>query len=205
LNVSPLNWQSLVFLIPLGVGFILAIGAALGHGGGVEPAGDAAGDQDDGDDHPGHGDGVDGLAVGRMPLLLRAMVFSLVFGGLGLCLGYLLGDAGGGGRGQLAATIAAAGAGAWWSTRRIARLFARRLPLLETEAVARWELVGATGRAVLAIGPASGLAQVRDRRGNLHQVACRTLAGEPALAAGAEVLLVEHDERGNLYRVAATR
>jgi hypothetical protein len=45
--------------------------------------------------------------------------------------------------------------------------------------------------------------QVRDRRGNLHQVACRTLAGEAPLPPGAEVLLVDHDERTHVYRVSS--
>jgi hypothetical protein len=100
------------------------------------------------------------------------------------------------------AALVALAATAWIST-RLARLFTQRLPLLETETVGRRELLGSTGRAVLPVGPAGGLVQVHDRRGNLHQLPCRTLEGEPALAAGAEILLVDYDEPRAIYRATA--
>jgi hypothetical protein len=45
--------------------------------------------------------------------------------------------------------------------------------------------------------------QVRDRRGNLHQLSCRTLHGEPTLPLGSDVLLVEYDGHRGVYRATA--
>src|SRR5262249_44714908 len=112
---------------------------------------------------------------------------------------YLLTALPSGVRAAIAAGLAAAGS--WWVSGRIARVFARRL--VETETVTRRDLLGATGRAVLAIGPSAGVAQVHDRRGNLHQVHVRTLAGEGALPPGAEILLVDYDEEARVYRAVA--
>jgi Protein of unknown function (DUF1449) len=185
------GWQSLVFLIPLGVGCLVALGAALGLAeGGAGPAGGEHVEDD------GHDDGA--FAAGRVPLMVRLMLFTLTFGGLGLSLGYLLGGLAGW---RILGIGAVAAIGAWVSSVAVGRLFARRLPLLESETIKRAELLGASGRAVLAIGPGAGLVQVHDRRGNLHQVAARTLAGEAALPAGAAVLLVDYDEREKIVRV----
>jgi hypothetical protein len=201
--MSLLSWQTLVFLIPLGVGCLLALGAAFGLGAGDD--GEAGGDG--GGHHGGH-DGAHHpdtwLGLGHLPLTIRLMLLSLTFGGIGLCLSYLL--AGGVGRSTLGGlgTVAVALVGAWWVSGRLARLVARRLPLLETETVRRQDLLGSTGRAVLAIGPTGGLAQVHDRRGNLHQVRCHTLPDEAPLPAGADVLLVDYDEEARLYRATAS-
>jgi hypothetical protein len=133
-----------------------------------------------------------------VPLAVRLMLFTLSFGGLGLSLGYLVGGFAGW---RILGIGAVAGFGAWASSVAVGRLFARRLPLLESEAIKRVELLGATGRAVLPLGPGSGLVQVHDRRGNLHQVAARTLAGEAGLPAGAAVLVVDYDEHEKIVRV----
>lgn len=174
--MANLSWQCLVFLIPIGLGTLLAIGAALGLEGGAE---------DDG---------------GVAPLSFRLMVWALSFGGIGLCVGYLGGREGAVG---MAVTTLASALVAWWISRRVGWLFATRLPLLETESAGRRDLVGTGGRAVLAIGPGSGLAQVHDARGKLHQVVCRTLSGEAPIAPGAAVLLVDYDEARAVYRASA--
>ena len=197
-----LSWHNLIFLIPLGVGCLLGIGAALGLAGDGAAAGEheAAGDQ--ASDRPGDGDAGWSLAIGRVPLTVSLMLLSLSFGGIGLSIIYLLGGLI---HERAAVTLAAAGVAALaslWISGGAVRLFARKLPLLESQTVARGDLRGATGRAILAVGPVTGLAQVHDRRGNLHQVACRTLSGE-ALPAGTEVLLIEYDERDGVFRVAS--
>jgi hypothetical protein len=80
-----------------------------------------------------------------------------------------------------------------------ARFLARRVPLLESETVRRADLVGATGRLVLPASEWGGVAQVRDQRGNLHQVICRLQVGDSPLPSGAEVLLVDYDARTSRY------
>jgi hypothetical protein len=195
-----LSWQSLVFLIPIGMGTALAIGAAfaLGEDGVDQPA--------EGDDTQGEGGG-QGHApdIGRIPLTVRLMFWSLSFVGTGLCATYLMSGL------DIVpprlGTIIAAKLGlllAFLVDRKLARLCARRLPLLETQTINRRDLLGSTGHAVLPIGPEGGLVQVHDRRGNLHQVPARTFPGEPALAAGAEVLLVDHDPQKGVFHATGS-
>jgi hypothetical protein len=193
---SLLAWQSLVFTIPVGFGALLALGAAFGLGVGVGH---------DGHGFWGAGPGDDTLAVlgvGRLPLTLRLMVLSLAFGGAGLVLSPLVSQlvSSANVAGAIEAGLALASAAV--VDRRAARLVARRMPLLESETVSRAELVGATGHVVLTVSSSGGLAHVLDRRGNLHQVACRVAAGEASVPAGAEILLVEHDDARNLYFVS---
>jgi hypothetical protein len=186
------QWQSLLFLIPLGVGGLLALGAALG----------VMGEGDGHHDGDGDGDGDDGstwLALGKVPVTVRLMLLTVPFGSLGLATTHLLGQQTGGWRVLVAAAVAVLGT--WAVAGRVARLFRDRVRMVETETISRRELVGGVGRAVLGIGAASGLAQVKDRRGNLHQVSCRTLDGEVVLRAGAEVLVVDYDEEGKVFYV----
>jgi hypothetical protein len=79
----------------------------------------------------------------------------------------------------------------------------RRVPLFETETIRLVELVGKTGRLVVGASPTTGAAQVRDGRGNLHQVTCRTDAFEQPLPSGTEVILVEYQQERRSFVVAA--
>jgi hypothetical protein len=199
-----LSWQSLIFLIPIGVGTILAIGAAFAvDSDGVGGAGHAGPEHGlgAGFDHD-HDHGPAALPDGgRVPITIRLMLATLTFGGVGLAVSYLFG-----GEAPTPSTLATVGAGvgglvgSLFVSRLVARLFAQRWPLLETETIGRRDLLGSTGRAVLPLGPAGGVVQVHDRRGNLHQLPCRTLVGEPALPVGAPVLLVDYDEGRGVYR-----
>ena len=203
--MSLLGWQQLLFLIPTAVGVLLAAGAAMGLSDGGSADGDHDGDPVDGSaggDTPADGvrDGGTDLPAGRVPLLMRAMLLSLTFGGAGLVTSYLLATVP-----ALSPTARALNAlaialvVAWWASGRLGRLFTRQLPLRESQAIRRQDLVGSVGKAVLPIGPGSGLAQVSDRHGNLHQVSCRLLADEPVVPIGTELLLVEYDERNQRY------
>jgi hypothetical protein len=99
------------------------------------------------------------------------------------------------------ACAASAGLAAWCALlldRTVTGWMARRLPMFETQTVRRAELVGAVGRVVLAASERGGVAQVRDARGDLHQVTCRLAPGEH-LSPGAQVLLIEYDERSGAY------
>jgi hypothetical protein len=192
-----LSWHILVFLIPIGIGTALAIGAAfaLGADGADQPAGDVHVP----DDGAAPDDGVP--EIGRIPLTVRLMIWSLTFGGSGLCLTYLAS-----GLARLHPLLAPLLATAFGSMvavvvdHQVARLVLRRVPLLETQTINRRELLGSTGRAVLALGSGGGLVQVHDGRGNLHQVPARTFDGEPTLAAGADVLLVDYDPQKGVFR-----
>jgi hypothetical protein len=185
-----LGWQSLVFYVPVAFGALLAVGAALGVVGddGAEGGGDA---------HEGDGDPSSLLAVGRLPITVRLMLATLSFGGIGLVVTPLLSGASMGG--AVAVAIVVASLGTLTIDRVATRWLARRMPLFESQTVRRAELVGAIGRVVLTASARGGVAQVRDGRGDLHQVTCRLAAGEADLPPGAEVLLIDYDERGAVY------
>jgi hypothetical protein len=207
--MSLLAWQQLLFLIPTAVGVLLAVGAALGladHGGDAGETGDAHDAHDapdaDGEHAPSSSDGAAALAVGRVPVLLRALLLSLSFGGTGLVASYLLAATNASPTARALISLPVALAAAWLVGGRLARALTRRLPLLESQVLTRQDLVGSVGRAVLPIGPAGGLAQVFDRHGNLHQVSCRLLATEAAVPVGGDLLLVDYDERNQRYLVS---
>src|SRR5215213_9371484 len=168
--MSLFSWQTLLFVIPIAVGSLLALGAAFGMT-------DSGADGGEGHDLEGEGahlalqDAGDSLALGRVPLVLRLLLLSLSFGGLGLMASYLLAAPGGISIGRSGLAAALALVGSWFVSGRLAGRLVRRLPLVESETVGRRDLLGSTGQVVLRIGPAGGFAQVRDRRGNLHQVA----------------------------------
>src|SRR5215207_7271199 len=132
--MSLFSWQTLLFVIPIAVGSLLALGAAFGMAG---SGGDAGGGHDlDGDapddtvQHAG-----DSLALGRVPLTLRLLLFSLSFGGLGLMASYLLASANEISIGRTGLAAALALVGSWFVSGRLARRLVRRLPLVESETV----------------------------------------------------------------------
>jgi hypothetical protein len=178
-----LDWRNLVFYIPLGLGAMLAVGAGLGFG--------------DGDGH-GHCD-PDHLGGGPLPLTLRLMLGTLLFGGLGLLLGPTLravtpGPPALGGWLAVLVTLT----GAVVTSRVIGRMLGRRVRLFESETIRRTDLLGASGRLVVG-----GTVQVRDARGDLYQFRCRPAPGEAGLRPGAEVVLLDYDEAAQTFVVAA--
>lgn len=184
-----LDGMNALFYVPLGFGVLLALGAALGL---FEGGADAA----DGD---GPSDVLE-VGSGRLPLGMRLMVGTLGFGGAGLALSALL-EARLGALGAALMAAAAAAAIAWGAMRALARVLQRRFPLLETEATQRRELVGRVGRVVLPATATTGVLQVHDARGNLHQVPCRTTGGE-RLPAGTRVVLVDLEDDGRSFTIS---
>jgi hypothetical protein len=200
-----LAWYNLIFYIPIAFGALLALGAAFGFAGGESEAdGDAVGgDTGDSSDAGADSDGDGGLsllALGKLPLTLRLMLLAFGFGGVGLVVGPIVQAIAPGAAGLgRALTIGIAVMGGLGISSAAARLVARYAPMLETETVRRVDLVGLTGRLVLAASDRSGVAQVRDGRGNLYQVTCRLPTGEVPLPSGTEVLLVDYDEPSNTF------
>jgi hypothetical protein len=82
-------------------------------------------------------------------------------------------------------------------------LFARYVPLSETYARRRHELLGSTGEVVLPVDRAFGMAVVRDVSGELFQIPCRLESGEATIAKGSKVKLVAYNADEKLYYVTA--
>jgi hypothetical protein len=186
---SLLAWQNLIFYIPLGSGLLLLVGAALG-GGGHESDHAAEGGEAD-----GHHDGSPATAppASNLPLLMRLGAAAVLFGGVGATVSQLALPGG------VAVPLAGATLTALLVGPLLARLAARFAPTLETYRVSRRDLLGQVGVLVLPAGPESGLLQVRDHEGNLHQLLCRT-EGE-TLASGAPVLILHEDPTSAVFTV----
>ena len=80
----------------------------------------------------------------------------------------------------------------------------RWLPLNETSARRRHDLLGSVGEALYPITGQFGLVAVRDDRGELYQVPCR-VAGEGAepIAKGTKVRLVAYSAKTRSFYVSA--
>jgi membrane protein implicated in regulation of membrane protease activity len=198
-----LDWQHLVFYIPLAVGVLMALGMALGvaevpHG--IDLDGDGHPDMWETDHDGGHhfSSPLFLLGFGRAPALLVFMTMALTFGGTGVIVNFLfqgfLERVGGFG---IFITFPAASVVMATMTGMFARLVAHYMPTLETTSTTRSDLVGCTGVLTLPCDKAGGIAHVR-KGGDLYLVACR--ASEP-LDKGRHVLLTEYDEKNDVYDV----
>jgi membrane protein implicated in regulation of membrane protease activity len=86
-------------------------------------------------------------------------------------------------------------------TSMLSRLAARILPKSETYARRRHELLGSVGEALYDIDQKFGMASIRDDRGNLFQVGCRSEQTEGAIHKGSRVKLVGYSARERLFYV----
>jgi membrane protein implicated in regulation of membrane protease activity len=210
-----LAWHNLLFYLPLLLGIILVLGAAMGvadFAGDIDVDMDIDADADmdldadadaDGDaDSDGGIGAVRGLlmllGVGRVPLSILMMVALLVFGGVGISAKMMLLPS----TGVLAATGVAA-AIAFVSMLVLsgvsARGIAKLVPSTETYARSGDALIGSVARAHLRIDTGFGLAQVTDDTGTLFEIRCRSYGAR--IAKGSEVLITEYDAESDVFTV----
>jgi membrane protein implicated in regulation of membrane protease activity len=199
-NLDLMQWHELLYLLPLAVGLLMSVGAALGlHG---EAGGHGAHASDvHADNQSLLSHGADLVGIGRVPLTLWLGTAPLLFGATGFLVQRAL-------AGELPAPVPivlisfpiAAFVGTW-GTGRLARLLARFLPSTETYATSQQDLVGRSGVLVLPTDTTNGLAQIRDQRNGMHQVRCRTSDG--AMSKGEEILVIDYDAGSRVYIVAA--
>jgi len=212
-----LEWQNLVFYIPLAFGLLMIIGAAFGVGGDgdhdVDHDLDADGDADHDLDHDHDHDADEGrhggikllspilsvLGVGKVPLSIVLMIAGCVFGGSGIVMNTVL-----------APVLGHPAAYAWISalvaffamalvTGQLARLINRIMPTTESYNVTRADLCGRRGQLILAADEREGLALVKDHEGNVHNLHCRTTEG--TLPKNSGVLVIDYEEETNTYLV----
>lgn len=157
--------------------------------------GDVEGDGDGGDYklHFGGDTLLEILGVGRVPLSVVVMTLLMTWGFLGIVINRLLFETLAGWLLPLI-SIPLAGIGAVTATGVLARIVARIMPLDETSAWRKQELVGTTGEAIYTIDEKFGKAAVRDPQGYRFQVPCRVGVGAEPIAKGQRVLLVEYEE-----------
>jgi len=197
-------WYNAVFYIPLAVGMVLAACTAAGMGD-MHHGADL-----DGDGHPDHESGHDAsergglkllslIGVGKVPLLLVAMMACLIFGTVGLCLNFFLGSRGAAG---FPASLTTAAVTTFSLTGAFSRLVSRLVPSLETSAKGRSDLIGSVGKAttVYSVDSVFGagcfaIVQV-EKDGDVHSVKVRM---DKPIAGLASVLITEHDPETDSY------
>ena len=168
-------------------------------------------------DHDVEGDGATGghtslhaaalafLGVGRVPLSVLLMVLLMTWGATGFVVNQIAAMRLGGGAGVAMVSIPIAALAALALTRMLVRAIDRWLPLNETTARRRHELLGRAGEAIFPIGAQFGLAAVRDDRGELYQVPCRLDPETDApLPKGSRVRLVAYSAKNKSFFVTAS-
>lgn len=203
---SWLAWHNLLFLLPIVVGALLAVGAVLG---GTDGAGDADGDFDaeadthadaDSDhDHDvaGHPSLITLLGLGRVPLTILLMLWLLLFGALGVSLKAALGFSSPSVSTAIAAVVSVPVT--LVVTGFVARGLSRLMPSTETYAATKAGLIGLSGTAELEVNGEWGMANVRDEGGALHKLRCRTYGG--VVEKGTEVLITDYDPDADFFIV----
>ncbi len=215
-----MDWQNLVFAIPLALTLVLGVLAAtgiLGSGGDgdhdadhdadadhyADHDADADADQDadhDADDASVGGQLASLLGIGRAPLTLVLASFFGLFGIVGLLLNRTLEQLAG--RGVLAFSGALLGAlvASVAGTRALSSVVGRALPKVETYVARGRDFEGLIGDAETAIDARGGLVRVKDPHGTVQQLRC-VVRDDAPIARSARVLLVEYDPSSQTYFV----
>ena len=141
------------------------------------------------------------LGVGRVPLSVLLMVFLLAWGAAGFIVNQVARTAVYGDWRVVALSLPAAFLGAILATRLTVSAIGRWLPLDESTARRRHDLLGLVGVALYTIDETFGMVSVRDDLGELYQVPCRVTRGADSIPKNAPAVLVAYNARQNLYRV----
>jgi Protein of unknown function (DUF1449) len=194
------TWHDLLYLIALLIGVLLVVGNALGLSEfGAHPDAAEPGLEPDADGGPPADDGIlELLGLGRVPLAVLSLTTSLVFGGSGLALGpicrALLGEHLGPWVG-----LALAGAAAFAGTAALGRLFARFMPLSESYASRKPDLLGLAGRVIVCAPDGDAIVAVVDDGGAEMRIRARIETGP--CRAGARVAISGYDPARDLFLV----
>lgn len=193
-------WHHLLFVIPLGFGLLLTVASGLGMTGpDVEVDVDLETDADVGlEGEPSMGSALlEMMGVGRVPMTILMLSYTLLFGGLGQAAMSLLGGV----LGKTAVYVAGAVAvlSASLGTGRLSSLLSRLLPSAESYASAPSDLVGTLGTAELPVSSEFGLARVKTSDGSLMKVRC--VCEEGSIDKGGALLVLDFNSSNGIYLV----
>jgi membrane protein implicated in regulation of membrane protease activity len=215
-----LEWQNLIFVLPMSAALLyvvlLASGLSFGDHGDVSVEHDldvgADHDLDAGHDVSGDGDhaGDTGesahghphvlgtlltlLGVGKVPLSILMLSACLTWGAAGLILNVVLGTA------SMQRVVTFAALAAVVGTRLLAEGLAVLLPKEESYHTPKAKLVGEVGQVLYTVTRTSGTVRLQDPSGNLVDLDCRT-SGEDSIPAGARVVIQEYDPSADVFFV----
>ena len=171
----------------------------------IDSDADAGADMDShgpGSDVPLHLAAMSFVGIGRVPLSVLLMVLLMSWGATGFVVNQIVLERFRAGASAAAVSIPVAALTALAFTRVVVRVIDRWLPLNETSARRRHELLGRAGEAIFPIGKQFGLAAVRDDRGELYQVPCQLdPRHEDPIAKGARVRLVAYSAKTKSFYV----
>jgi len=210
-----LDWQNLVFLLPMlaALGYTLLMASGLGSGAhGIDVDHDV--DLDVGHDldagvehnletdhdvghafHPGALARLLGLfGVGRVPLSILILSACFVWGAVGLALNVWLGTA------DMLRVLGLTALAAVLGTRLLAEGLAALMPGEESYHTTKEELVGLTGDVLYEVTLTSGAVRLRDPTGNLLDLDCRIHSGD-GIKAAQRVVLDEYDPSADVFFV----
>ena len=190
-----LEWQNIIFIVPLCFAGCLIIGGL--HGFGHEVGHDVSHDVHHG--HHGHDDEhsvLSMLGIGHVPIILALTMMNLVFGVTGLISNEVL-------RGVPYSgylSLVAAGLVSLLGTGRVAKRVGKLMPMTTSSNSRKSDLVGQVGTTMFAVFP-NGITylQVNDFEGNLMQV--QGLLPEGRADKGERLVLVSFDETNDRFIV----
>ncbi|MBN8548831.1 MAG: DUF1449 family protein [Deltaproteobacteria bacterium] len=202
-----LQWQNLMFLLPLLLAVLYLVVLGLGGDGSGHDAGvhhdvgmhhDAAAHHDHDAEHDaGHGSVAKVLSafgVGKVPLSVLIVTMLVLWGGAGLMCSQSYGIA------AVRTSALIAGLVVLCGTPLISAVVGRFIATRSFH-VHRKELVGSKAMAIYGIGVDSGEARLTDRTGNLRDVPARVMPGVADITEGTEVVLLRYDEQKEVFIV----
>lgn len=191
--MNPLDWQNLIFIIPIGVGIMILIGSMFGL---VDLDGDFDVDADDFD-----GKGASLLDFGRVPFTILLLMATMIFGVTGF-VGNVILHAYFPELFYFWFSLGAALFSMVFFTGRLSRLMAKHMPSTETYNVSKESLIGCMGSLIGGANEAMGVMDVSDKEGNVHRVLCRTQHGV-SFTGDKTVLIIDYNQDGDYYIVDA--
>jgi membrane protein implicated in regulation of membrane protease activity len=199
-----LEWYNLIFYIPMAIGLLATLGLGISgvdHDVGLHANvdGDFSGDHDASGDYDGEGDWILGfLGIGRVPIAITFMSLFLIFAGVGICMNILLGGLIKQWSGFALASVAVAFIATFFGTAFVSRLVGRVMPTTETDSVKKIDLIGCTGVATLPCDSSGGLAQIKNPKGDLYQIQCKS---EKPILKGSKIMAIEYEETSDTFTV----
>ena len=197
-------WYNFPFLIALGLGLVFALLQIVGGFGDSDSDADMDADADGDVDADGDADGdffgnvLDGLGVGKVPLMFILVSFLCMFGLVGLLLNTIVAQNFTYASIAFLIVLILSFMLAFVITGRTSRLFAKLAPDTST-AVGFEQLVGRVGRVSSnSLSTTYGRVEVRDQFGSLQTVYAVVQGGD-SLPEHTEVALLEYDQTRRCY------